>query len=342
MKASSSILPGIDLIPFVMDLRQLEILCAIAETGSFTGAGDKLHVSQSAVSRQVLLLEGELGEPVFIRQGRGATPTRAGQTLIELGRRLLGDLTSTVGQIRDEHRELSGTVRIAGGMTVCLYVLPPLLKAFRKAHPGVEVKLITGATPRLIRQLRTGLADLALLTLPIDEPSCVVVPALREELLLVMPPDHPLAGRPRVRPKDLALEPFVLFEPQSNTRRAADRLFTEFGIAPRVVLETENVEILKALVSIGMGLTIIPYQAVAHEVRRAHAGVRADHRRRVDARDRLGLPANDADVARRPGTDAALRRPSARRCISRRTARRNRRRRSSFDADSRRAMDVTR
>jgi DNA-binding transcriptional LysR family regulator len=249
-----------------MDLRQLEILCAIAETGSFTGAGDKLHVSQSAVSRQVLLLEGELGEPVFIRQGRGATPTRAGQTLIELGRRLLGDLTSTVGQIRDEHRELSGTVRIAGGMTVCLYVLPPLLKAFRKAHPGVEVKLITGASPRLIRQLRTGLADLALLTLPIDEPSCVVVPALREELLLVMPPDHPLAGRPRVRPKDLALEPFVLFEPQSNTRRAADRLFTEFGIAPRVVLETENVEILKALVSIGMGLTIIPYQAVAHEV----------------------------------------------------------------------------
>ena len=145
----------------------------------------------------------------------------------------------------------------------------------------------------------------------------------------MMPPDHPLAGRPRVRPKDLALEPFVLFEPQSNTRRAADRLFTEFGIAPRVVLETENVEILKALVSIGMGLTIIPYQAVAHEVRERHAGVRTDHRRRVDARDRLGLPANDADVASRPGTDAALRRrppDAASRC---RTARPNRRRRSS-------------
>jgi DNA-binding transcriptional LysR family regulator len=250
-----------------MDLRQLEILCAIAETGSFTGAGDKLHVSQSAVSRQVLLLEDELGEPVFIRQGRGAVPTRAGQTLIALGRRLLDDLTSTVGQIRDEHRQLGGTVRIAGGMTVCLYVLPALLKQFRRAHPQVDVKLITGATPRLVRQLRTGLADLALLTLPIEEPSFVVVPALREELLLVMPPDHPLAGRPKVRPKDLALEPFVLFEPQSNTRRAADRLFTEFGITPRVVLETENVEILKALVGIGMGLTIIPYQAVAQEVR---------------------------------------------------------------------------
>ena len=250
-----------------MDLRQLEILCAIAEAGSFTGAGDKLHVSQSAISRQVLMLEDELGEPVFIRQGRGAVPTRAGRTLIELGRRLIEDLTLTVGQLRDEHQALGGTVRIAGGMTVCLYVLPPLLHEFRRAHPKVEVKLITGATPRLVRQLRTGLADLALLTLPIEEPSCAVVPAMREELLIVLPPGHPLAGTAGVQPQDLAAEPFVLFEPQSNTRRTVDRFFTECGIHPRVVLETENVEILKALVGIGMGLTIIPYQAVADEVR---------------------------------------------------------------------------
>lgn len=250
-----------------MDLRQLEILCAIAETGTFTGAGEKLHVSQSAISRQVLLLEDELREPLFIRQGRGAVPTRAGQTLIELGKRLLEDLTSTVGQIRDEHRELHGTLRIAGGMTVCLYVFPALLKEFRRAHPRVEIQLITGATPRLIRQLRGGSADVALLTLPVEEPSFVVVPALREELMLVMPPKHPLAGKPRVSAKDLAMEPFVLFEPHSNTRRTIDRLFTRVGIEPRVVLETENVEILKALVASGMGLSIIPYQSVADEVK---------------------------------------------------------------------------
>ena len=250
-----------------MDLRQLEILCAIAETGTFTGAGEKLHVSQSAISRQVLLLEDELREPLFIRQGRGAVPTRVGQTLIQLGRRLLEDLTATVGQIRDEREELHGTLRIAGGMTVCLYVFPPLLKEFRRAHPRVELKLITGATPRLIRQLRTGLADVALLTLPVEEPSFVVVPTLREELMLVMPPRHPLAVKRRVPPKDLANEPFVLFEPHSSTRRTIDRLFTQVGIEPRVVLETENVEILKAFVASGMGLSLIPYQSVADEVR---------------------------------------------------------------------------
>ena len=249
-----------------MDLRQLEILRAIAETGTFTGAGEKLHVSQPAISRQVAMLEEELGEPLFLREGRGATPTRAGHKLIQLGHRLLEDLTNTVKQIRDEHQELGGTLRIAGGMTVCLYVLPPLLKQFQHAHPGVEINVITGATPRLVRQLRTGGADVGLLTLPIDEPSCVVLPAMKEELLLVMPRQHRLAGRRRVRARDLAAEPFVLFERSSNTRRTIDRLFTRVGIEPRVVLETENVEILKALVTTGIGLTIIPYQAVAAEV----------------------------------------------------------------------------
>jgi DNA-binding transcriptional LysR family regulator len=255
-----------------MDLRQLEILCAIADTGTFTGAGEKLHVSQSAISRQVLLLEDELREPLFIRQGRGATPTRAGQTLIELGRRLLDDLTATVGQIRDEHDELHGTLRIAGGMTVCLYVFPPLLREFRRVHPRVDIKLITGATPRLIRQLRTGSADIALLTMPIEEPSFVVLPALREELMLVMPPDHPLAAKRRVAPKELALQSFVLFEPSSNTRRTIDGFFTRVGIEPRVVLETENVEILKALVTSGMGLSIVPYQSIVDEVRAGKLG----------------------------------------------------------------------
>jgi DNA-binding transcriptional LysR family regulator len=249
-----------------MDLRQLEILCAIAETGSFTGAGEKLHVSQSAISRQVLLLEDELREPLFLRQGRGAVATRTGQQLIQLGKRLLDDLSATVGIIRDQHVELSGQLRIAGGMTVCLYVFPLLLREFRHAHPRVDIKLITGATPRLIRQLKNGLADVALLTLPVEEPSFVVVPALREELMLVMPPDHALAAKRRVQAKDLALEPFVLFEPNSNTRRAANRFFSRAGIEPRVALETENVEILKALVASGMGLTIIPYQSVADEV----------------------------------------------------------------------------
>ena len=253
-----------------MDLRQLEILRAVAETGSFTSAGQQLHLSQSAVSRQILLLEDELKEQLFLRLGRNIRITPTGSTLLALSRRLFDDLEQTRAGILENQEKVSGTLRLVGGMTVCLYVYPALIKAFRREHPGVEVKLVPGATPRLIRQLRTGAADLGLLTLPVDDPNLVSVPVMREELLLVTAPQHPLARKKHVTPKDLMNQPFVLFEAGSGSRRAIEEFFLREEIAPKVVTETENVEIIKALVRIGMGITIIPYQAVAREVRAGH------------------------------------------------------------------------
>src|SRR5919112_5692889 len=250
-----------------MDLRQLEILRAVAQTGSFTSAGQQLHLSQSAVSRQILLLEEELKEQLFLRLGRKIRITPAGTTLLGLSERMFEDLERTRATILDNQRTVTGTVRLVGGMTVCLYVFPPLLKAFRREHPSVEVKLTPGATPRLIRQLRTGGAVLGLLTLPIDDPNLVSVPVMREELMLVTAPTHPLAKRRQVTPRDLIGQPFVLFEAGSNSRKAIEEFFVREQIAPKIVTETENVEIIKALVQIGMGMTIIPYQAVAREVR---------------------------------------------------------------------------
>jgi DNA-binding transcriptional LysR family regulator len=250
-----------------VDLRQLEILRAVAQTGSFTSAGQQLHLSQSAVSRQILLLEEELKEQLFLRLGRKIRITPAGTTLLGLSERMFEDLERTRASILDNQRSVSGTVRLVGGMTVCLYVFPPLLKAFRKEHPAVEVKLTPGATPRLVRQLRTGGADLGLLTLPIDDPNLVSIPVMREELMLVTAPTHPLAKRRQITPHDLVGQPFVLFEAGSNSRKTIEEFFVREQIAPRVVTETENVEIIKALVMVGMGMAILPYQAVAREVR---------------------------------------------------------------------------
>jgi DNA-binding transcriptional LysR family regulator len=250
-----------------VDLRQLEILRAVAQTGSFTGAGQQLHLSQSAVSRQILLLEDELQEQLFLRLGRKIRITPAGTTLLGLSHRMFDDLEQTRASILDNQQSVRGTLRLVGGMTVCLYVFPALLKAFRREHPNVEVKLTPGATPRLVRHLRAGNADLGLLTLPVDDPSLVSVPVMREELLLVTAAQHPLARKREVRAQDLVRQPFVLFEAGSASRGAIERFFLKEQIAPKVVTETENVEIIKELVKIGMGVSIIPYQAVAREVR---------------------------------------------------------------------------
>jgi DNA-binding transcriptional LysR family regulator len=250
-----------------MDLRQLEIVKAIAETGSFTAAGARLHVSQSAISRQILLLEDEFHERLFVRLGRRVQITAAGEALLQLSHRVFNDIRDTSASITDRQKVLTGTINIVGGMTVCLYVFPPLLKEFRKHHPQVEIKVATGGTQRLMRRVRNGQADLALLTLPVDDPALTSVPVLREELMLVMPAGHPLSSKDSVGVEALVGQPFIIFEQGSNTRRTLDEFFVREQIKPKIVTETENVEIIKSMVAAGLGVAIVPFQSVERETR---------------------------------------------------------------------------
>jgi DNA-binding transcriptional LysR family regulator len=251
----------------IVDLRQLEILQAIADTGSFSACGRKLHVSQSAVSRQILLLEDELGEPLFLRVGRQVRMTPAAETLVQLGHRLFQDLGETIGTITDRTRALAGTLRLSGGMTVCLYVFPALLKQLRRAHPRLDVRVTVATAGRSAQEIRGGRVDAGLLTLPIEGADLVTVPVLREELLVVAAPNHPISRQHRIAPADLAGQPFVLFEPGSATRRVIDAFFVAERIEPTIVMDTENVEIIKAMVKTGLGVSVLPFQAVAREVR---------------------------------------------------------------------------
>jgi DNA-binding transcriptional LysR family regulator len=250
-----------------MDLRQLEILQTIAETGSFTASGKKLHVSQSAISRQILLLEEELGEPLFLRVGRQVRMTPAAESLVQLGQRVFQDVRDTIGTITDRTRTLRGTLRLAGGMTVSLYIFPPLVKHLRRVHPQLEVRLTVATATRSVAEIRAGRVDAGLLTLPVEESDLVTLPVLREELLLLTMPTHRLAKKRKILPSDLAGEPFVLFEAGSATRHVIDTFFVTEKVEPNVVMDTENVEIIKAMVRAGLGIGIVPYQAIAREVR---------------------------------------------------------------------------
>ena len=250
-----------------MDLRQLEIIRAIADSGSFTAAGAKLHVSQSAISRQILLLEDELGEPVFHRIGRRIRITPAGESLLQLSHRVFQDLQDTVSAISDKQESLNGTMRLVGGMTVCLYVFPALLAEMRRLHPHLDLKITVGTAERSIAMLRSGAGDLGLITLPVDVADLVSVPVLEEELLLVTYPTHPLAKKKVITPADLSRQHFIVFETGSITRKLVEEFFAQERIKPEIVMETENVEIIKAMVRHGLGISIVPWQAAAADVR---------------------------------------------------------------------------
>ncbi|HSP34460.1 MAG TPA: LysR family transcriptional regulator [Thermoanaerobaculia bacterium] len=250
-----------------MDVRQLEMFRAVAEEGTFTRAAERLHVSQSAVSRQLQLLEEELRTLLFHRTGRGVTLTDSGQLLLTTANRINRDMQDVVSQISQTEQLQRGVLRLGAGMTVCLYVFPKLLKKFRGLYKNLDLRVAAGTADEILRLLRTNELDLALLTLPIVAEDLEIRPVLKEEMVVVGAKGHPLTRERHVDPQQLRKHPMVLFESGSNTRHVLDEFFREQQIPVNVVMETENVEIIKAMVAAGLGVTVIPYAAIASEAR---------------------------------------------------------------------------
>jgi DNA-binding transcriptional LysR family regulator len=250
-----------------MDVRQLEMFRAVCEEGSFTRAAVRLNVSQSAVSRQLQLLESELGGPLLHRSVKGVTLTAEGELLLRTANRIHRDIREAVWEISETQKLKRGQLRIAGGGTVCLYVLPQLLKRFRAQHKDVDLLVKTGSTTAVLQLLRNHQLDLALLTLPIAGTDMEVRSAIREELVVVTAPKHPLTQQHVIEAQSLADHPLVLFEPGSNTRILVDQFFAEQQMPMNVAMETESVEIIKAMVASGLGIALVPYVAIAADMR---------------------------------------------------------------------------
>jgi DNA-binding transcriptional LysR family regulator len=255
-----------------MDVRQLEMFRAVAEEGGFTRAAQRLKVSQSAVSRQVKLLEEELGGLLLHRTGKGVTVTAQGELLLKAANRIHRDLQDVAWQISETQKLQRGMLSLGGGMTVCMHVLPRLLKKFRSLYKEVDLRVTSGTSEAILRLVRNHQVDLGLLTLPIVAADLEVQPVLKEEMVVVTAPRHPLTRERTVDAKSLGRYPLVLFERGSNTRKVLDEFFLEQEIPTDVAMETENVEIIKAMVASGLGISVIPYAAIARDMRAGRFG----------------------------------------------------------------------
>lgn len=264
-----------------MDLRQLEMFQAIVETGSFTRAGEKLNVSQSAISRQIKLLEEELGDQIFKRIHKKIYLTPTGEVLLQYSRRIFNEVRLMVSEISDLTHLRRGSLRLAGGMSVCTYLFPHLLKEYQERYPKIELTIATGTNDEILRSLRANEADLALLSLPFTEEDLEVHPALTEEMVLVMEREHPLASKKEITFQDLTPYTYIHFERGSNTRKIIDQIFQEEDVHFPNTMELQNVEITKPLVEIGLGIAIIPYPAVVRDSGRPALGYRRIAGRRI-------------------------------------------------------------
>ncbi|MGH9340235.1 MAG: LysR family transcriptional regulator [Acidobacteriota bacterium] len=264
-----------------MDLRQLEMFQAIVDTGNFTRAGEKLYVSQSAISRQIKLLEEELGDQIFKRIHKKIYLTPTGEVLLQYSRRVFSELRMMISEISDLTHMKRGNLRIAGGMSVCTYLFPFLLKEYQRRYPQIELTVATGTNDEILRLIRANEVDAALMSLPFNEEDLEVYPAVTEEMVLLMKSDHPLVNQPEISFSDLMPYTFIHFERGSNTRRVIERIFQEEGLELRNTMEMQNVEITKPLVEQGLGISIIPYPAVAKDTETSALRYRRIGRRRI-------------------------------------------------------------
>ena len=247
-----------------LDLRQLISFREVVRTGSFTAAGRVLHMTQPAISLHIKSLEKHLESRLLLRASRGVELTETGRLLLEATERVLADLEDVTRQIAEIEAPERGTVVLACGDTVALNLLPPVLSAFRAQFPLARVHVINQGSKGVIETVLRREADLGIITrAPFVDPALQVRTILREPFHVAIPLDHPLAqeGDP-LAPESLADHDAVLLAASAETRALIDRELGRAGITPRVVMESGNLEVVKAYVASGLGYALLPALAL--------------------------------------------------------------------------------
>ncbi len=245
-----------------MELHQLRYFLAVAETQSFTAAARRCEVAQPSLSQQIGKLERRLGTPLFDRLARGVQLTRAGEELVPYARHILTSVEDAQRHVADMELEPSGRLRIGAIPTIAPYLLPPVLRSFLRRSPRVELQLIEEVTDRLIQLLLEGEIDLALMALPIEHPALLHETLFDEELLVAVPARHPLAKRKSLTWEHLDGERIVVMDEIHCLGRQTLSICRRRRINPDIVCRGNQISTILEMVSLGMGITLVPEMAI--------------------------------------------------------------------------------
>lgn len=253
--------------PVALELRHLRLVYAIRELGSLTRAGERLNVTQSALSHQLREIEDRLGVQLFLRVGKKLVATEAGARLGEMAREILEGVLEAEDDLLDRAHERRGTIRITTSCYTCYHWLPPLLKRFERMYPEVKVTIVAEATGRAVEALSEGTVDVALSSWPPPRGPLRARHLFDDELLLVTAPGHPLASKRYVVPEDLADERLVLYG-----QPASSHFYTHFfggaNAKPREIVQITLTEAQVSMIHAGMGVGALARWAIQNEIRR--------------------------------------------------------------------------
>src|SRR3954451_23019398 len=250
-----------------MELRHLRTIAAVARHGSFSKAADELHLAQSAVSQQIRRLEQELGIEVFRRTSRSVELTPEGEVILGYAQRVLREVDGLHSELGELTGLLRGEIRIGGMHPTGPYDLAELLAEFRRQHPGVAINMVEDTQDDLLARLRADELDCAFTAVEPDTLGDEYAATLiwEEEFVVALPPAHPLAGRDHVTFEQLAGEDLIAYRENSALRRRLERTMADCSLAPRNAFICTEMAAVRALVSKGLGLAVIPRSAAEQE-----------------------------------------------------------------------------
>jgi DNA-binding transcriptional LysR family regulator len=250
----------------MLDINALNVFLAVAEYGSFSEAGRRLHLSQSAISQTIHNLEKHFGARLYIRKGRSVHLTEAGQVLKPSARELLATVSRLEDTMTSLQGEVAGEITIGCSTTSGKYLLPGLIARFRRQYPHVRVNVSIHSRDGVINRLHSGDVPLGVSSKRIDHKDLEYQEFFTDEVILIVPSGHRWAKYGRIKPDDLLDEPIILREEAAGTHEVLVAGLRQHDIAPdmlNVVMELGNAEAIEMAVEEGIGMAFVSRLAAA-------------------------------------------------------------------------------
>ncbi len=249
-----------------LDSRQLRAFTVLARTGSFTRTAQEMHLTQSAISHAMKALEGEMGCRLLDRVGKTVVLTQAGEQLLPRAEKILVEMAAARSELSHLGKWGSSRLRIGASATACQYVLPAVLSEFKKKFPRCAISIEPGDTPDAIESLRAHRIDLAVNLEPRREESLEFRPLFTDELVFMVGAQHPWALAGRVERADIARQNYILYDKRSYTSEMIAAYFREDDIVLQTSIDLGNMEAIKELVKLGVGISILASWSAQQEL----------------------------------------------------------------------------
>ena len=259
-----------------LNLHLLRMFAAVVQTGSFSRAAEALNISQPAISKGVRDFELQVGCRLLNRSPKGVVPTTEGLALSRHAETLFAAERAAEEELSALRGLHNGSLRIGASTTIATYMIARYLGAFHRAHPGVDLHLVSANTRDIAEQMATQDIDIGLVEGPIEERNIIAEPWRTDVMKLIVAPDHAFAAaKEAIDPKRLDDEVLILREPGSGSREVVTQALTAHSIEPLRTLEIGSTAAIKQVVAAGLGVSIVSAVSVKDQVQLGHLKIAA-------------------------------------------------------------------